>query len=195
MSTSKLAQAVLVTWELLGQPLSDAAVNALLDDLEHYPEHDVLKALDRCRKELRKITLTDVIERLPDQHPGVEEAWNIVAPWVTGRDEDRTFFWTMEMRLAAGAAGNLSNDPVAARMAFKETYNELIREARANNTPPNWNMSQGFNRQLVAEAVTEAVKSGKISAAYGCTLLPRDLIDEKTATKLLGGIIDVERLT
>ena len=125
----KLHEAVTVTFAAVGQEMSDAAIALIARDLAEYPLPGVFASLARCRKELRRITLADILERIPGGHPGPEEAWGVIARALS--DERVTVVWTDEMRQAFGAALNLSDDPIAARMAFKEVYVRLVNEARA----------------------------------------------------------------
>jgi len=198
MHEGKLAQMVLVTWELTGQQLSDAAVNAIVDELAQYPQQAVETALDRCRKELRRVALADVLDRIPNGHPGVEEAWALIARWVCASYEnadDReqfTFLWTDEMAEAAGLANGLRGDRVAAHAAFKEKYGELLAMARANKTPPKWRVSLGWNVRYRTDVIVDGIKSGKITAEYGRKLLPPD-IDDDRVQQLLDGIGDITK--
>ncbi len=71
----ELAKAVAATFAVVGQEMPDIGLATIVSELQEYPLGDVLKALARCRKELRKITLADIIDRIPSGHPGIEEAW------------------------------------------------------------------------------------------------------------------------
>ena len=130
-----LLQMILVTYELIGQPISDAAAKAILAELRTYPKADVMDALMRCQKELHKLTLADILDRIPSGHPKVEEAWALVAQSLD--NEDISLVWTNEMAMACGAARLLREDKVAARMAFKEVYTEAVNKARAKNSETN----------------------------------------------------------
>ena len=91
--SSKLIEAVAVALELTGTVLSEAAVRVMADDLSRYPEYQVLVALTRCRRECKgRMTISDVLSRLDDGRPGVEEAW-AMAP----KGESDTCVWTDEM--------------------------------------------------------------------------------------------------
>ena len=74
--SSKLNEAIAVTAELTGTVLSKVAAQVMAEDLARYPEAQVMGALTRCRRELKgRLTIADVISRLDDGRPGVEEAW------------------------------------------------------------------------------------------------------------------------
>lgn len=170
MGKAELTQAILITYELLGQTLSDTAATIMREDLSQYPESDVLAALTRCRKELRKVTLADVLDRIPGGHLGAEEAWSVVSVCIT--DEKASVVWTDEIASAFGAARALAGDLVAARMAFKEAYQRAVSEAKAKNMKPVWRVSLGYDLQGREIALREAVSKGRIPLGYAQSLIP-----------------------
>jgi hypothetical protein len=78
------------------------------------------------------------------------------------------------MLTAMGAAQPLldEGDQVAARMAFKESYNRLIAEARNNSIPVEWFPSLGDDKYGREAVVKEAVRLGRISEVHAQKLLP-----------------------
>lgn len=177
MVKTTVVQAVLVTCELIGQQISDAAVRAMVEELSKYPESDVLESLSRCRREVRTrlLTMSDVLDRLPGSHPGAEEAWAIVSAAIGPRGlerEDVSIVWTDEMREAFGVALPLGEDKVAARMAFKEAYTARVSVARANRQRPQWAVSLGYDPQGREVAVQQALSKKQISQVQAARLLP-----------------------
>lgn len=158
-----------VTAELTGTSLSADAARILASDLEPYPEDQVMGALARCRHELRgRMTLSDILMRLDDGRPGVEEAW-AMAP----RDEYQTVVWTDEMAEAWGAARPLlASDEIAARMTFREVYTKLVIAARREHRPPRWWPSLGHDVLGREGPLREAVAKKRLTAAYVQKLLP-----------------------
>lgn len=165
-----LLEAVKATYLTIGQDVTDTQLAMVTSDLEEYPILDVMRALSRCRKELRKLSLVDILDRLPNSYPGVEEAWATISSSM--RDESITIVWTDEMRQAFGIANAIADDPVAARMAFKEHYTMLVNEARAIGEKPNWSVSLGTNQAGRELAISEGVKQGRLQVAYAQKLLP-----------------------
>jgi hypothetical protein len=165
-----LLEAVTVTFELVGQAVSDASLKAIVQELVRYPEADVLEALTRCRRECRKLSLADILDRIPGQHPKPEEAWALVSRCLV--NEQVSVVWTDEMREAYGVAAALADDPVAARMAFRESYSELVSRARAKNQAPTWTVSLGTDPAGRELALQEAVKKNQISQAHAAALVP-----------------------
>ena len=191
-----LTEAVKATYAVIGQETTDIQLAMAVEELALYARPDVFAALSRCRKELRKLTLADILDRLPGGHPGPEEAWALVSKCMN--NEQISITWTNEMRVAYGSAAALSVDAIAARMAFKEVYAKLVNEARTAGSKPTWSVSLGYNPALRTEAIEEAVRLNRISQAHANVLLPeptRQLADmsvmpEEIRVKLLeGGIL------
>jgi hypothetical protein len=178
----KLHEMILVTAEMVGRPLSDLAVAAMTRRLEAHRLEDVRDALDRCARELRgRLTLADVLERLPGRHPGPDEAWAIAT---RAYDEDASIVWTDEIAEAFGAVRHM-DDRVAARMAFRERYRELV--ARSATEMPSWALSPGHDAHGRLEAVREAERLGRLPAgdAERRGLLPAP--QSPNVLRLLGG--------
>jgi len=168
--TSKLYEAVAVALELTGTTLSEVAVRVMADDLARYPEDQVMGALTRCRRECKgRLTIADVLGRLDDGRPGVEEAWSMVP---TGEHE--TVVWTKEMSQAMAAANPLidAGDKVGARMAFKEVYQDLCRKARDLGVPVSWSVSLGWDKGGREPAIKEAVIAGRLTNQQALMFIP-----------------------
>jgi hypothetical protein len=165
-----LAKAVAVTAELTGTNLSETAIQVMLDDLARYPEPQVMGALTRCRRELKgRMTIADVLTRLDDGRPGVEEAWAMLP-----KDEADTAVWTEEMSKAASVTHDLldAGDAVGARMAFKEVYQRLCQEARDCRLPVAWSVSLGWDVAGRESAIRAAVEKGRLTSAQATVYLP-----------------------
>lgn len=191
----KLSQALQIAFEFTGQRMSDEVIVEMARELSHFHEGDVLLALKRCRSELRIIKYADILDRLPGQHPGVEQAWGIVSKIMD--NEHLSICWTREMREAYGAAAPLADDKVAARMAFKEVYTNLVSEARATRQRPIWDISLGWDKVLREECCREAVATGKISqqiaeACLGYKLNESLLWIDQQDKKRIGGWVAAE---
>lgn len=173
MHSSNVLKAVCVTAELCGRTFTEAAARVFCDDLAAYPEDEVLGALARCRREVKGILTTqDVISRLDDGRPGVEEAWAMIPA-----GEDETIVWTAEMAEAHAACLPLltKGDTIAARMTFKEVYSKAVSRAVAAGTPVSWGASLGWDLEKRKRALIAAVESGKLPAMAAreeCPALP-----------------------
>ncbi|MDE2823696.1 MAG: hypothetical protein OXK79_09345, partial [Chloroflexota bacterium] len=121
MST-RIIEALVVALEVTNTVVSESAVKVMEADLREYPEEAVVGALTRCRRECKhRLTLADILERLPGTPTGnAEAAWaEAVAAGLTSGDEARTIV----VREAVMAAFphqlcNETGDLVASRMAF-----------------------------------------------------------------------------
>lgn len=165
-----LITAVKATYEVIGQEISDLAMQTIVAELSEYPTQSVLLALTRCRKELRRLSLADILDRLPGGHPGVEEAWTIVGPCLA--NEDASVVWTVEMAESYGSIRTLADDPIAARMAFKEVYSAAVQQARARNLQPSWRVSLGHDAKGREAVVQDAVAKGRLTSAQARAVLP-----------------------
>ena len=177
---TKLIEALGVTYAAVGQEISDAAMEVIARDLAPYDAQGVFLALSRCRKELRRIALADILQRIPGGHPGVEEAWSLVARGLS--DEGPTLVWTEQIREAFGVALGLSDDPIAARMAFKECYARLAAEAMERGTRPAWSASLGWDASGREATLLLAVEKGRLPVQYVAGLLPHR--DEQASERL-----------
>lgn len=189
--SAELIQAIAVTGELTGTQLSEAAARMMMADLSEYDERAVIAALARCRRELKgRLTLAEIIARIDDGRPGVEEAWAMLP-----RDEYKTVVWTDEMTQAWSVALPLldEGDEVAARMAFKEAYTRIVTTARSERKRPVWSASLGHDPRGRESALMDAVQKGRLSANAAKSMLPYHepspqwiALLEKASSKLLG---------
>lgn len=165
-----LAQAIMATAELCGTKLSEIGADMLLTDLEQYPEPDVLRALSRCRRELKgRLTLAEIVGRIDDGRPGPDEAWAAL-PW----EEEETAVLTSEMKEAQGAAWHAyhAGDRAGAARAFREAYTRLVQDARTARRPVEWRISLGWDRERREGPVREALQLKRITAEQAERFLP-----------------------
>jgi len=165
----QLLKALAVTAELTDTTLSEAAAGVMAEDLDRFPLNQVLAALTRCRRELKgRLTIADVIARIDDGRPGVEEAWAMLP-----KGEGASVVWTEEMAQAYGVACPLmDSDEVAARMAFKESYTKALSAARNDGKPVKWTPSLGQDPWGRESALRQAVELGRLKAEHAARLLP-----------------------
>ncbi|RZL40155.1 MAG: hypothetical protein EOP35_01735 [Rubrivivax sp.] len=179
MHSSNVIKAVCVTAELCGRTFTEPAARVFCDDLAAYPEDAVMVALGRCRREVKgMLTTQDVISRLDDGRPGVEEAW---AQIPTG--EDDTIVWTAEMAEAHAACAPLlaEGDRIGARMCFKEVYTKAVQRAVSAGQPVEWVTSLGWDLEKRKRVLLAAVKAGKLPALAAreeCPALPLTTVEK-----------------
>lgn len=169
MASKALIQAAAVTAELCGRTFTPDAARIFCEDLAAYPEEQVLRALARCRRDVKGVlTTSDVIARIDDGRPGVEEAWALIP-----KGEDATIVWTEEMAAAyAVASPLLASDRIAARMAFKEAYQREVTAAKDAAKPATWTISLGHDKEQRKRALAEAANAGRISLEIAYDLCP-----------------------
>lgn len=184
-----ILKAVAVTAELTGAELSEAALRVMAGDLDAYPEAAVIRALDRCRKELKsRLTLAAVLERIEEQdgRPGADEAWAIA---LGALDEADTVVWTEEIAQAFDVARPIleARDKVGARVAFRDAYERMVREAREAGQQGRWVASIGHDASRRDAALTQAVQRGRIAGESVAHLLAAPQGDGAVTAALLQG--------
>lgn len=114
----------------------------------------------------------DIIGKIQsrDGRPGAEEAWAHVSHALG--NEAITLVLTAEMQRAFFVADALSDDRVAARMAFKETYTKAVSDARTLGLAIEWIPMLGHDPAGRESAVTGAVALGRLGVAHAASLLP-----------------------
>lgn len=114
--------------------------------------------------------IIDFIERIvPDGRLGADEAWAMIP-----RNEYASVVMTDEMSEALGIAQPLLDvgDPVAARMAFKESYKRIVERNKVSGIAPKWFPSLGRDPTMREEAVNEAVRFGRLTSEHSVKLVP-----------------------
>ena len=153
---------LVATAEVMGGEMKPTTALVMAQDLDEYPFHEVMTALNRVRKEATgKLTLKAIIDMLS---PGrdwlsANEAWSLALP---AADERNTVVWTREARDAFNIALPLleEGDKIGARMAFIAAYERSVSIAKAAGGAPNVEVSEGWDKQLRAVAVDQAVNRG-----------------------------------
>lgn len=173
MSKEQIVRALGVTAEAMGQQLSPAGLVLMADDLAPYGTETVLAALAKVRRECRRLSLADVIDRIEsaDGRPRSDEAF---ANALDAMDESATVVWTEEAAHAFEVARPLlvMNDKTGARMAFRDAYERLCRMARDAGQPAKWSVSLGWDVDMRTMALEAAVVTGRLSAENVRGLLP-----------------------
>lgn len=199
MTMDKIIEALGVTAELMGQQVTPAALVMMAEDLAGYPQQQVLEALRRVRRECRRMTLADIIERMEaaDGRPNADEAW---ANAMVALDESQTVVWTREALEAWGIARPLMviNDKTGARMAFRGAYERLVEESRARKEPAHWSASLGWDVDNRREVLESAVQAGRLTHTQAQGLLPAPAQDPDVAQAIVrlvtfnGDVVDSE---
>lgn len=158
------------------KPLTEALVDAWLDDLDDIPDEVIAQALRRHSSDPDRGRFfpkpSDVMAQLADAsaadgRPTADEAWAML-PF----DEAQSVVWTDEMAQAWGVAAPCMPDKIAARMAFRAAYERMVAEARRSGLRVQWTASLGTDKEARREALERAVRAGRITQHHADGLLP-----------------------
>jgi hypothetical protein len=96
-----------------------------------------------------------------DGRPTADEAWAIA---LKSANEAETVVWTTEISQAAAACKAIldAGDKIGARIAFRDTYNRLVDDARAKLIPVKWDVSLGTDAKGRESAISRAQIAGQI---------------------------------
>lgn len=174
----------MIACESTGTELSKPTVKLWLNELLVYPEAPTLAALRKCCREVKgRLALHDILSRIDDGRPSVEEAWSMLATVL--HDEGVTVVWTDEIQDAYRVARSLSDDRVAARMAFKDKYLAALAAAREAQRPVAWHVSLGWDPAQRREAIEAAVAVGRLTHDEAARLMPAVPTPDRDATRLI----------
>lgn len=174
-----VVEAIALTSEVCGLPLSNAAAEMLARDLAGFNEAAVLKALSRCRLELQgALKTSDIIVRIDDGRPDADEAWSMMP-----KTEMASVVWTDEMAEAWGSASPLlqSGDLPGAQAAFKEAYVRTVLRARINRKPTQWVPSLGSDVASRENVLLEAVQKKRLTETHAAQLMPQQAVSKEVS--------------
>lgn len=174
-------EALSVCCELTGTTLSAIAKAAMIEDLMAYETEAVMKALNRCRRELSgRLTLAAILERIDTGLPSADEAFGmLVEGW---KNENLTVVVPeIAMQAAGNGAYELFNagDKTGARMAFRDAYQRLTADVQLNGGAVKWFVSKGNDRNHQVQAVMEAVSLGRLKRETAAAYLPSEAAEER----------------
>lgn len=175
-TTDPVVEAILLSAEICGRPLSAGAAKLMAQDLASLPEERVLAALARCRLEVPgSLTLPAIVLRIEDGRPDVDAAWELLP-----RNESVSVVWTNEVVLAWSAAlpQLVEGDEAGARQTFEQAYRKTVVEARMRGEAVRWIPSLGSDPAERRKTLLEAVEQHRLSLEHVAPLLPQDAVDE-----------------
>ena len=160
-------------FEIYGAKITPASILIWTNLMNNYPFSSVKDALlNHVQHSSFAPKPADMINFIKEQdgRPSADVAWSMIP-----RNESVSAVLSQDMLTAMGAAQPLldEGDQVAARMAFKESYNNLINEARNNSIPVEWFPSLGDDKYGRESVIKEAVRLGRINENHGRKLLPQ----------------------
>ncbi|WP_447904934.1 hypothetical protein [Pseudomonas aeruginosa] len=168
----ELLLSLFATSEAMGQQLTPAAAQLMVQDLCAYDEEALTGALQAVRREGGRFTVAAVLRHVEsaDGRPSANEAWAIA---LQSYDEAETALLTPEVQQAAAAAAPIFNagDEVGARMAFIAAYDRLVGAAHQMAQPVAWILSLGHNAERRGLAIESAQRLGRLPASQAQLLL------------------------
>jgi hypothetical protein len=173
---NQVIEMLAIQFEMKEQSASERVITYMVKQLDPYGFEPVMKALDKLGKESAyKINLAEVIKRIDDGRPSAQIAW-AQCP----KNEEDSALLTEEQNKALCSVSHLlyTNDPIPARMAFIEKYNELIDESRASAEPVKYVLANGSYKQGRIDAVKIGVEEGKLLKSRACWMLQHTIDDE-----------------
>lgn len=155
-----------------GKPLKPATIRLYWAALEPYDLPLVKRLLSEHVQSSKFMpAVSEILDRIKaaDGRPGPEEAWSMIP-----HDERASVVWTEEMAQAFCVANPLlrAGDPIAARMAFLESYRALVRRARDTGKPIHWTPSLGHDPADRERALLDAQRLGRLTQQHVAGLLP-----------------------
>lgn len=176
----RVVQMLVATAEVMGTEIKPGAAMLVAEDLAQYDFNQVMMALTRCRRELSgKLTLKAILDILAPAGGWLSgnQAWALALP---AADENKTVVWTVEARKAWFIALPLveARDKVAGRMAFIETYDRLVAQARIEGREPQTEISSGQDPLLRDAAIAQAVERGQLPPPVKKEALPPPVDNE-----------------
>lgn len=149
-----------------GREVSPIVMRMFWGVLSKYEIHQVEAAFSSHLQTSRFMpTIAEIVERIEMMsgqaaRPGPDEAWAMIP-----KDEQSSQVVTQEMLGAYGVAAHMIHDGdlIAARMAFKDAYTRLCEESKTKGRPVEWVLSRGWDKETLGQAVSEAVRLGRMT--------------------------------
>jgi hypothetical protein len=177
-----IAQQILGLAEYYDKTLSSNQIEMFVEDLGSINLEQLKFAIKKYRTDPKSVffplpsKLIGLVSE-SDGRPGDDEAWAMIP-----KDEDASVIWTTEMAEAFGVCLPLIyEDKIAARMAFKESYEALIKNARQNGKPVKWLPTFGRDKLGREAALRVAIDKNRITLGHAQSIVPEFEI-KKTQT-------------
>jgi hypothetical protein len=175
--TQRIIQALAVSYEIMGQTMSETALEVMAKKLNKYPERAVLRAIDKAISEVNYLKPADIISRIDDGRPSPEKAWQEVQHLT---EDDAKVLTTEQNQAFCMVSTSLIDGDTSARITAKQTfiseYKKLCEESRDAGQPVQYYLARAnrdYEGAKALEAVTHAVSENKIPQVEAARLLPQ----------------------
>ena len=165
---TQLIEAIAVTFELCGSTtLSAAAKNMMVSELEQYSDEHIVRALKRCRAEVKgRLSLSDIVSRIPGDWPRSDEAWSMCP-----KSESESAVLCDEISISYYEATQMTEGDNAQRLAFRDIYTDRVNDAKSAGKRPRWYPSLGHDKRGREGALRAAVTKMLLTADHVRKLL------------------------
>jgi hypothetical protein len=103
------------------------------------------------------------------------------------KSEEESVVWTQEMSHAFSIASSLiDDDRIAARMAFKEAYQQAVAENRAKGIIANWTVSLGHDKSGRDAALRDAVLKNRLAIEHVQRIMPEFQLEQPKRVQIAG---------
>lgn len=122
------------------QQINKAQIEMWVDELKNFRADEIFSAYLKLRSNSTRVPLPVHVKNVLFDFPSADEAWALIP-----KSEDDFAIWCDPMRIAYGVCRSLlETDEIAARMAFKGSYDSEVMKAKSENKRPDWTCSEGF---------------------------------------------------
>lgn len=171
----EIAKAIaLLTSEYDLPPFSDERIEMWMQALSKFPAGSVKRSAESYITSNKfKPQLADIVAgcvaQMDGNWLGADEAWALMP-----KSEHDSAMLTDEIAQAMAAAAPLLEvgDRIAARMAFRDTYNRLTEKAKIEGRAPVYFPSFGADTQGRVSMLANAVRTKQITLDYATNVLP-----------------------
>ena len=173
---NQVIEMLAINFEMHQQAASERVITYMVKQLDPYGFEPVMTALEKMGKESSfKINLAEIIKRIDDKRPSAQMAW---AQCPQNEKDSAVLTEEQSKALCSVSALLCNNDPIPARMAFIEKYNQLVEVARANVVAVKHVLSAGSDKQMRVDVVKAAVEDGRLLKSRACWMLNHTVDDE-----------------
>ncbi|MFU4023297.1 hypothetical protein ACM7D9_30030 [Pseudomonas aeruginosa] len=162
----ELLLSLFATSEAMGQQLTPAAAQLMVQDLCAYDEDSLTGALQAVRREGGRFTVAAVLKHVEavDGRPDPNEAWALA---LEASDERATVVLTPEIQEALTIAAPIleARDKVGARMAFISAYERAVSRSRREALPVEWRVSLGHDESGRQAGIQKAAALNRLPAS------------------------------
>ena len=160
MLDRKIKQIILNEFFFYNQPNNPEQLAMWVDELKKFPPEQVHKAYVKLRNTCSRVPMPGQVKNIIYNYPSGDEAWSMLP-----MSEDDNAIWCEPMRTAWSQCRDLRNsgDEMAARMAFKSSYETIVLDFKYNNSNPKWEITRGSNKTNYDELLKKGVERGWLS--------------------------------